>query len=170
MPSSLVRGDAVARAADLADPTLGDSWVASSHLVSDVITKQAGVFHDRLDELGKSRPQEFPLLRNIVVAEDRETALRDAGPFLEASYRIFGQWGLFTGPVGADKEQLDIEELIAGRVIIGSPDECAEQLSALKAGTDFTRLVARVQWLGMDQDIVLRTIKLLGEEVAPIVG
>ena len=75
--------------------------------------------------------------------------------------------GLFTGPVGADKEQLDIEELIAGRVIIGSPDECAEQLSALKAGTDFTRLVARVQWLGMDQDIVLRTIKLLGEEVAP---
>ena len=161
---------AVARAADLADPTLGDSWVASSHLVSDVITKQAGVFHDRLDELGKSRPQEFPLLRNIVVAEDRETALRDAGPFLEASYRIFGQWGLFTGPVGADKEQLDIEELIAGRVIIGSPDECAEQLSALKAGTDFTRLVARVQWLGMDQDIVLRTIKLLGEEVAPNVG
>ena len=42
------------------------------------------------------------------------------------------QWGLFTGPVGADKEQLDIEELIAGRVIIGSPDECAEQLSASK--------------------------------------
>ena len=81
---------AVARAADLADPTLGDSWVASSHLVGDVITKQAGVFHDRLDELGKPRPQEFPLLRNIVVAEDRETALRDAGPFLEASYRIFG--------------------------------------------------------------------------------
>ena len=68
-----------------------------------VITKQAGVFHDRLDELGKTRPQEFPLLRNIVVA-GIETALRDAGPFLEASYRIFGQWGLFTGPVGADKD------------------------------------------------------------------
>ena len=151
----------------MADPSLGDSWVASSHLVADVITKQAGVFQDRLDELGKSRPQEFPLLRNIVVAEDRETAIRDAGPFLEASYRIFGQWGLFTGPVGGDKDQLDIEELIEGRVIIGSPEECVEQLVALKDGTNLTRLVARVQWLGMDQDIVLRTIKLLGERVAP---
>ena len=160
---------AVARAADLADTSLGDSWVASSHLVGDVITKQAGVFQDRLEELGKSRPLEFPLLRNIVIAEDRATALRDAGPFLEASYRIFGQWGLFTGPVGAGKEQLDLEELIAGRVIIGSPEECAEQLLALKYATGFTRLVARVQWLGMDQDIVLRTIRLLGERVLPIV-
>ncbi|PPR64660.1 MAG: Alkanesulfonate monooxygenase [Alphaproteobacteria bacterium MarineAlpha4_Bin2] len=160
---------AVARAADLADTSLGDSWVASSHLVGDVITKQAGVFQGRLDELGKPRPPEFPLLRNIVVADDRATALRDAGPFLEASYRIFGQWGLFTGPVGADKEQLDLEELIAGRVIIGSPEECAEQLLALREATDFTRLVARVQWLGMDQDIVLRTIRLLGERVIPII-
>lgn len=161
---------AVARAADLSDPSLGDSWVASSHLVGDVITKQAGVFQDRLAALGKPRPKEFPLLRNIVVAEDRETALRDAGPFLEASYRIFGQWGLFTGPVGGDKEQLDLEELIEGRVIIGSPEECAEQLSALQEATDFTRLVARVQWLGMDQDIVLRTVRLLGEKVLPMVN
>ena len=160
---------AVARAADLADTSLGDSWVASSHLVGDVITKQAGVFQDRLAELGKPRPNTFPLLRNIVVAEDRATALRDAGPFLEASYRIFGQWGLFTGPVGADKEQLDLEELIAGRVIIGSPEECAEQLLVLREATDFTRLVARVQWLGMDQEIVQRTIRLLGEKVLPLV-
>lgn len=161
---------AVARAADLADSSLGDSWVASSHLVGDVITKQAGVFQDRLAELGKPRPKEFPLLRNIVVAEDRATALRDAGPFLEASYRIFGQWGLFTGPVGGDKEQLDLEELIEGRVIIGSPEECAEQLINLQDATDFTRLVARVQWLGMDQDIVLRTVRLLGEKVLPMVN
>ena len=109
-------------------------------------------------------------LRNIVVAEDRETALREAGPFLEASYRIFGQWGLFTGPGGGDKEQLTLEELIEGRVIIGSPEECAEQLCALQQATDFTRLVARVQWLGMDQDIVLRTVRLLGEKVLPIVN
>jgi len=160
---------AVARAADLADPSLGDSWVASAHLVGDVITKQAGVFQDRLAELGKPRPKEFPLLRNIVVAEDRATALRDAGPFLEASYRIFGKWGLFTGPVGGDKAQLDLEELIEGRVILGSPEECAEQLVALQDATDLTRLVARVQWLGMDQEIVLRTVRLLGEKVLPMV-
>ena len=61
-----------------------------------------------------------------------------------------------------------MEELIAGRVIIGSPEECAEQLLVLREATDFTRLVARVQWLGMDQEIVQRTIRLLGEKVLPL--
>ncbi len=160
---------AVARAARLADTALGDSWVASSHLVEDVIVEQAGVFRDTLAEHGKPMPDEFPLLRNIVVAPDSETALRDAGPFLEASYKVFGQWGLFSKVVGSGKEQLDLEELIAGRVILGSPEECAEELVRLARATDFTRLIARVQWLGMDQRIVLRSVEMLANEVRPLV-
>lgn len=160
---------AVERAARLADTGLGDSWVASSHLTEEVITEQAVLFRSTLESLGKPMPQEFPLLRNIVVAPDRETALREAGPFLEASYRVFGQWGLFTNVVGAGKEQLELDELLAGRVIIGSPEECAEELVRLAKATGFTRLIARLQWLGMDQRIVLRTIELLANEVRPLV-
>ena len=160
---------AVARAARLADTSLGDSWVASSHLVEDVIVSQANVFRDTLAELNKPMPAEFPLLRNIVVAPDKATALKEAGPFLEASYRVLGQWGLFTQIVGSDKAQLELEELLAGRVIIGSPEECAEEIVRLARATDFTRLVARVQWLGMDQRIVLRTIEMLAKDVLPLV-
>ncbi|MFT6583066.1 MAG: alkanesulfonate monooxygenase SsuD [Alphaproteobacteria bacterium] len=160
---------AVERAARLSDTALGDSWVASSHLTEDVITRQAVLYQETLRALGKPAPREFPLLRNIVVAPDRETALREAGPFLAASYKIFGQWGLFTNIVGSGKEQLDLEELIAGRVILGSPEECAAELIRLSKTTGFTRLIARIQWLGMDQRIVLRTIRLLAEEVLPIV-
>ena len=160
---------AVERAARLSDTSLGDSWVASSHLTEDVITRQAVLYQETLRSLGKPAPREFPLLRNIVVAPDRETALREAGPFLEASYKIFGQWGLFTNVVGSGKAQLDLEELIAGRVILGSPEECAAELIRLSKTTGFTRLIARIQWLGMDQRIVLRTIRLLGEQVRPIV-
>lgn len=160
---------AVARAAKLADTSLGDSWVASSHLVEDVIVSQANVFRDTLAELGKPMPAEFPLLRNIVVAPDKKTALKEAGPFLEASYRVLGQWGLFTQVVGSDKSQLELEELLAGRVIIGSPEECAEELVGLARATGMTRLVARVQWLGMDQNIVLRTVEMLARDVLPLV-
>jgi alkanesulfonate monooxygenase SsuD/methylene tetrahydromethanopterin reductase-like flavin-dependent oxidoreductase (luciferase family) len=160
---------AVARAARLADTTLGDSWVASSHLTEPVIVEQAGIFRDALKEHGKPMPAEFPLLRNIVVAPDRETALREAGPFLEASYRVFGQWGLFSKVVGSGKEQLDLEELIEGRVILGSPEECAAELVRLARATGFTRLIARIQWLGMDQKLVLRSIELLANEVLPLV-
>lgn len=160
---------AVARAARLADTALGDSWVASSHLVESVIVEQARVFRDTLQEHGKPMPAEFPLLRNVVVAPDRETALREAGPFLEASYRVLGQWGLFSQVVKSGKEQLELEELIAGRVVLGSPEEVAEELVRLARATGFTRLIARIQWLGMDQKLVLRSIELLAKEVLPLV-
>jgi alkanesulfonate monooxygenase SsuD/methylene tetrahydromethanopterin reductase-like flavin-dependent oxidoreductase (luciferase family) len=160
---------AVERAAALADTGLGDSWVASSHLTEAVITEQATVFRKTLAGLGKPMPREFPLLRNVVVAPDRATALREAGPFIADSYRIFGQWGLFTNVVGAGKQQLDFEELIAGRVIIGSPEECAEELVRLARTTGFTRLITRIQWHGMDQRITLRTIELMASKVKPLV-
>lgn len=161
---------AIERAARLADPAVGDSWVPSSHLTHDVIATQAGVFRQALAGLGKPFPHEFPVLRNIVVAPDRETAVREAGPYLEASYRVFGQWNLFTQVAGADKDQLDLPELLAGRVVIGGPEECAEELARLARAVGLGRLVCRVQWMGMEQRLVLQTLDLLAERVLPLLA
>src|SRR5215831_2893311 len=84
---------AVRRVAAIAEPELGDTWVASSHLKTPVIIEQAKVFKAALEELGKPTPADFPVLRNIVVAADRSTAIRDAGPAIAESYKIFGNWG-----------------------------------------------------------------------------
>ena len=126
------------------------------------------MFRQELAALGKPFPSEFPVLRNIVVAPDRETAIREAGPYIEASYRVFGQWGLFTQVVGSDKQQLDLRELLAGLVVIGGPEECATELGRLIEAVGCKRLVCRVQWMGMEQRLVLRTIELLAERVAPL--
>ena len=160
---------AVERAARLADTTIGDSWVASSHLTQDVIESQARLFRQTLQHLGKPMPAEFPVLRNIVVAPDRATALRDAGPALAESYQLFGKWGLFREVVGSGKDQLELEELLNGRVIMGSPEECAETLVDLCTACGTNRLIARAQWMGMDQHVVLRTIELLATRVRPMV-
>jgi alkanesulfonate monooxygenase SsuD/methylene tetrahydromethanopterin reductase-like flavin-dependent oxidoreductase (luciferase family) len=161
--------NAVRRAAKIADPLLGDTWVASSHLKNHVIAEQAAVFKAALAEQGKPVPTDFPVLRNVVVAQDRPTAIRDVGPAIAESYRIFGNWGLFTGVVGDAKTHPDFEELIADRFIIGSPEECAAQILDLMQATGCNRLVTRIQWLGMEQRHVMRTIELLGKEVAPLV-
>jgi alkanesulfonate monooxygenase SsuD/methylene tetrahydromethanopterin reductase-like flavin-dependent oxidoreductase (luciferase family) len=159
---------AIERVARLADPALGDSWVPSSHLTDDVITTQAGVFRSALGALGKPMPSDFPVLRNIVVAPDRETALRDAAPYLAASYKVFGDAGLFRNVVGSGKDQLELTELLAGRVVIGAPEECAAALAQTIAAGGFTRIVCRIQWLGMEQRLVLRTLALLAERVLPL--
>lgn len=159
---------AVSRAAELADTAYGDSWVASSHLTKDVICEQAKLFTNRLRELGKPAASELPLLRNIVVARDRDTAVRDAGPYLAASYKLFGEWGLFQEVVGAKSRQLQFDELLEGRVILGSPEHCAAELLALAHATGTRRIICRIQWLGMPQDIVMRTIEMLGGDVLPM--
>ena len=61
------------------------------------IADQAAVFKAALAAQRKPAPTDFPVLRNIVVAPDRQTAIRDVGPAIAESYRIFGNWGLFTG-------------------------------------------------------------------------
>jgi len=161
--------NAVRRAAKIADPSLGDTWVASSHLKNDVIAEQAKVFKAALAEQGKPAPTDFPVLRNIVVAPDRETAIRDVGPAITESYRIFGSWGLFTGVVGDAKTHPEFEDLIADRFIIGSAEECAAQITNLMRATGCNRLVTRIQWVGMEQRHVMRTIELLGNKVEPLV-
>jgi alkanesulfonate monooxygenase SsuD/methylene tetrahydromethanopterin reductase-like flavin-dependent oxidoreductase (luciferase family) len=161
--------NAVKRAAEIAEPLLGDTWVASSHLKNNVITEQATVFKAALAEQGKPAPTDFPVLRNIVVAPDRATAVRDVGPAIAESYRIFGNWGLFTGVVGDANTHPEFDDLIADRFIIGSPEECATQITGLMRATGCNRLVTRLQWVGMEHRYVMRTIELLGNKVAPLV-
>jgi len=160
---------AVRRAAKIAEPALGDTWVASSHLKSTVIKEQARAFRAALAEQGKPEPTDCPVLRNIVVAPDRATAIRDVGPSIAESYKIFGDWGLFTGVVGDAKPHPEFDELIADRFIIGSPEQCAEEVVTLLRDTRCNRLVARIQWVGMEQRHVMRTIEQLGEVVAALV-
>src|SRR5205814_3080275 len=83
---------------------------------------------------------------------------------------IFGEWGLFTQIVGSNKRQLDLPELFGGRVVIGGPEECAAELARLVEAVGLRRLVCRVQWMGMDQRLVLRTIERLADRVVPLVA
>jgi alkanesulfonate monooxygenase SsuD/methylene tetrahydromethanopterin reductase-like flavin-dependent oxidoreductase (luciferase family) len=85
------------------------------------------------------------------------------------SYRIFGNWGLFTGVVGDTKTHPEFKDLLDDRFIIGSPEECAADIKDLMRTTGCNRLVTRIQWLGMEHRHVIRTIELLGDKVAPLV-
>ena len=160
--------NAIKRAALLAEPEHGDSWVVSSHLRREVLLKQAQIFKNGLAEQGKPMPADFPMLRNIVVAPDRDTAIREVGPYIAASYKVFSGWGLFSSVVRDSKPQPEFEDLIRDRFIIGSPEECAEELTGLMQASGCNRLVTRIQWLGMEHKHVMRTIELLGDKVAPI--
>jgi alkanesulfonate monooxygenase SsuD/methylene tetrahydromethanopterin reductase-like flavin-dependent oxidoreductase (luciferase family) len=56
--------------------------------------------------------------------------------------------------------------MLAGQAVVGDPEAVTERL-ARYAEIGYTDVVLRLQWTGMPQEDVLRSIRLLGNEVLP---
>lgn len=153
---------AIRRAARLAD-----SWIVSSHPDVASVERHLETYRRALTECGKPFPAELPVLRNVFVARDMETALAEARGYFEQSYQIFGEWGLFQEVLRTGKRQLQGPELLGGRLIIGSPEDCLEQIAACCARIPIGCLILRMQWMGLPHAQVAHAISLVGEKLLP---
>jgi alkanesulfonate monooxygenase SsuD/methylene tetrahydromethanopterin reductase-like flavin-dependent oxidoreductase (luciferase family) len=153
---------AVRRAARLAD-----AWIVSAHPDLDAVARHLDTYRKALDEAGKPFPAELPMLRNAFVGPDAETALADARAYVEASYRVFGDWGLFEHVLRTGRRQLRGAELLRGRLIAGGPEDCLAQIARLKERVPVGCLILRMQWFGMPHALVARAITLVGERLLP---
>ena len=147
---------------------LGDCWYVNPHNRIDTIQRQTELYKRALDEYGKPFPQEFPARREVFVAKTREEAMRLCAPFLVEKYSAYAQWGQGNAmPEGDNDLNLDFDDLVRDRFLVGSPDEVAEQMLNLHASTDINHLIMSVQWPGMPQSMVLDVLHRLAEEVFP---
>jgi len=153
---------AVRRAARLAD-----AWVVSAHPDIDAVARHVETYRGALEELGKPFPAELPVLRNAYVASDTTRALAEAREYFEASYEVFGDWGLFEHVLRAGARQLRGADLVRGRLIIGGPDDCLAQIAACRERVPIGCLILRMQWMGMPHAHVARAIDVIGEKLLP---
>ena len=154
---------AVRRAAALAD-----TWFINPHQRMATIERQLILYHRCLEELGKPRPKELPLMREIFVASSRAEATRLARPYLEEKYKVYHQWGQDKAmPKGDDDLSLGFDELTRDRFLFGSPDEVAEQIIGYHKRLGINRMILSVHWVGMPHAQVEDTMQLFAEEVMP---
>jgi alkanesulfonate monooxygenase SsuD/methylene tetrahydromethanopterin reductase-like flavin-dependent oxidoreductase (luciferase family) len=153
---------AVLRAARLAD-----TWYINPHAKLETLTRQIALYRQALAELGKPFPRELPIRRELFVAKDRDTALRTCMPYLERKYQTYVSWGQSGALPPEDTLDLPFEELRVQRFIIGSPDDCVQQLLLYHERLGVNHFLLRVQWAGMPQAQVLEAIALFGERVVP---
>jgi alkanesulfonate monooxygenase SsuD/methylene tetrahydromethanopterin reductase-like flavin-dependent oxidoreductase (luciferase family) len=153
---------AVERAARLAD-----AWVINPHARLDVLERQVALYRDALRSAGKPFPAELPIIKELYVAADRRTAIQECRPFLEAKYRAYAGWGQDKALPAGDSFDHAFDELCRDRFIIGDPDDCVRELRRYTDTLGVGCFVFRVQWPGMEQANVLRTIRLLAERVLP---
>jgi alkanesulfonate monooxygenase SsuD/methylene tetrahydromethanopterin reductase-like flavin-dependent oxidoreductase (luciferase family) len=154
---------AVVRAARMAD-----AWFVSPHVNRDTLVRQREVYADARRDAGLPPASEMPTSREVFCARTREEAIRVGGPYVLGKYRSYARWGqdkILPEEVSFESGMAELEK---GRFVIGSPDECIEQLLPLVTELDVTHLVCRMTWLGMPNEIARSSIERFDAEVRPV--
>jgi alkanesulfonate monooxygenase SsuD/methylene tetrahydromethanopterin reductase-like flavin-dependent oxidoreductase (luciferase family) len=146
---------------------LGDAWTIAGHATLTTLKRQVQFYRDTMQALRKPFPEDFALSKELYIAPDRHTALREAQPYLEAKYRAYSQWGQDRELPAAETFAVPFETLVQDRFILGDPDNCIRQIRAHQQQLGITHMQFRVHWPGMPHALVMRTIRLLGEKVLP---
>jgi alkanesulfonate monooxygenase SsuD/methylene tetrahydromethanopterin reductase-like flavin-dependent oxidoreductase (luciferase family) len=155
---------AVARAAEL-----GDTWIVNPHATTATISRQVDLFRATRVRLGKPVPAEIPVIRELCIGETRGEAVRVNRPPLEAKYQAYLSWGQHKALPGDDDMTQTFDGLARARFIIGDPGECGAEIERIVAQTGATTMIFRVHWPGLPHQAVLRSLRLLGEKVRPLV-
>jgi alkanesulfonate monooxygenase SsuD/methylene tetrahydromethanopterin reductase-like flavin-dependent oxidoreductase (luciferase family) len=148
---------------------LGDAWFVNPHTKLDELARQMSLYRDERAAAGRSQAGATPVLKEVCVAASDEQALEVARPYLQNKYLTYVEWGQSDVLPRGDTLRREFAELTAGgRFVIGSPETCAELLAEHVERLGADHFVCRLQWPGMPQREVLHSMRLLGEEVLPI--
>jgi alkanesulfonate monooxygenase SsuD/methylene tetrahydromethanopterin reductase-like flavin-dependent oxidoreductase (luciferase family) len=118
----------------------GDAWLMNPHATLTTLARQLELFRSTRRELGRPAAVETPLIKECYVAPDK------ALPADESFDKSFA-------------------ELARDRFILGDPVRVSEEIARYRERLGVTTMIFRVQWPGMDQERVLRSIRLLGHKV-----
>jgi alkanesulfonate monooxygenase SsuD/methylene tetrahydromethanopterin reductase-like flavin-dependent oxidoreductase (luciferase family) len=107
------------------------------------------------------------MIKEVYCAKDRVTAIEMAGPYLVGKYRDYAKWE--QDKVMPDNEDFtrSLDELIEGRFIIGSPEDCYNQLKPYWEELGVNHIIVRTHWAGMRLSTALASIRLISDELLP---
>ncbi len=146
---------------------LGDAWLMNPHATLATLERQQALFRATRREVGRPPAGETPLIKECYVAPDSAAAFAEAAHFLEAKYRAYRRWEQDKALPTGESFDLGFEELARDRFVIGDPARVVEEIARYRERLGVTTLIVRLQWPGMEQAKVLRSIRLLGEKALP---
>ncbi len=142
-------------------PSIGDYWLVSPRHSKSFLRKAVPRYREALEKEGKPF-KGLPMGRELCVSKNRAEAEERIKIAFEETYRQYRRWGQ-----PGERYYQDFEALKKERLIIGTPDEVAEQVVAYQEefGVDF--MLFRAYWPGADPAWALETLELFGQKVIP---
>lgn len=145
---------------------MGLPWNVNVHADLATIERQVGAYREAARLAGHDPDVLLPMGRELYCAPTPEQALEDAGRYLYDKYQTYASWEQDRVLPGAASFRVDFAELARDRFIVGSPDECAEELGRY-ARLGIGRIHLRMSWPGMPSRLSRRSLELFAAEVLP---
>ncbi|MEE8396491.1 MAG: LLM class flavin-dependent oxidoreductase [bacterium] len=146
---------------------LGDAWMVNPHSTVETLKRQMVLYREELKKCGKPVPAVLPAAKEIFCAKDRQTALDLAGPYLGPKYQDYARWGQDKAMPADETFEQPFEDLLKDRFVLGSPEECYEQLRPYWEELGINHITFRTQWAGMPLPTALASMRLISDELLP---
>jgi len=147
---------------------IADAWTIAGHATLATLERQVGLYRAALEAEGKPfPPARFGLGKELYIARDMDTALREALPYIATKYEAYAQWGQDSVLPAGETFHLPIEQLRQDRFIVGDPAYCIEQITRHQERLGIQQMGFRLHWPGMPHQRVMQAIELLGQHVLP---
>jgi alkanesulfonate monooxygenase SsuD/methylene tetrahydromethanopterin reductase-like flavin-dependent oxidoreductase (luciferase family) len=143
----------IARAARLDTP-----WLIPPDGDRSALKDRFADYRKLISERGHSLEREYPLLREVAVAETRAEAEQMAIDYLAPLYRQYRNWEA--------ARAVSLDDLVNSYALVGTPEDVAEQLSWYAAELGATHVICRTAWPGMPARQAKRAVELLGSSAA----
>jgi len=146
---------------------IGDGWLIGPHSGIDELERQVQLCRKAWTATGKPGTPDIPIIRETYVANTRQKAVEKARPCLEQLYRaIYIKWKQNEAMSDPNELSWAFDRLAKNRFILGSPEECIEQIKEYEQRLGANYMLVRFDWTpGLAQEEILGSMRLFGEKV-----
>ena len=147
--------------------TIGDGWIIGPHSASEELKRQVNLCRGAWTRAGKLGEPDMPIIRETFVGKTRKEAVEKARPCLEQLYRtIYIRWKQNEAMTDPTELGWAFDRLAKNRFILGSPQECIEQIKEYQQRLGTKIMLVRFDWTpGLGQEEILASMRLFGEKV-----
>jgi probable F420-dependent oxidoreductase len=146
--------------------TLADNWIPGP--TADLARLLAGKrqFLELRRAAGLPAPAEWPVTRDVIIADSDARARALAEQHIMIAYRreYAGGW---RHPFIDASVATDLDRLMEDRFIIGGPDQCIPKIRRFVEQYGMTHLICRTFFPGMAHAHIMRELELIAREVMP---
>jgi alkanesulfonate monooxygenase SsuD/methylene tetrahydromethanopterin reductase-like flavin-dependent oxidoreductase (luciferase family) len=146
---------------------VSDGWMIGPHSAIGELQRQVDVCRKSWDEAGKPGKPDIPIIRETFVAKTHREAVEKARPCLERLYRaIYVKWKQNEAMSDPSELSWAFDRLAEGRFILGSPEECVDQIREYEGRLGVSYMLPRFDWTpGLPQEEILASMRLFGDKV-----